>query len=154
MNSFSNRELACVEAALTYWRREGLSSSGHERGIATRGGAVRELAAEEVDTLIKRLAEPPETTKAVGKDAQAGGRLLEVLMQDVIGEYDTPSGPEWQWVERNASYQHCANGQAGGIWEFVLNLGAPFEYTPSRLAPTIDQARKAGFAYVLFHQGT
>lgn len=52
----TDRERACVLAALRYWQREGLMSSGGEQDIATSGGGVLEpLSEEEIDDLAERL---------------------------------------------------------------------------------------------------
>lgn len=50
-----DRELATILAALRYWAREGLLSSGHERDIATNGDTLKPLTAEEIDALCARL---------------------------------------------------------------------------------------------------
>jgi len=77
-----------------------------------------------------------------------------VMMQDVVGEYDTPDTvPEWAWVEENASYAHVRNGQ-DGIWEFVLNLGRQMDAIPEKLVPVVEKARASNLAYLIFHQGT
>ncbi len=77
-----------------------------------------------------------------------------IMMQDVAGDYDAPETvPEWQWVERNASYDCRGNG-FDGVWEFILNLAKTFEDIPEKLAPVIEKARQSNLAYLIFHQGT
>jgi hypothetical protein len=49
----TTRELATVLAALRYWQREGLAIDDHD--IATDGGNLKELDAEEIDDLCERL---------------------------------------------------------------------------------------------------
>ena len=49
------RELGTVLAALRYWQREGLMNGGHEQDIATNGGEVEPLNADEIDALCERL---------------------------------------------------------------------------------------------------
>lgn len=49
------RELATVLAALRYWQREGLMSAGHEQDVATDGGTLQPLSADEIDTLCEEL---------------------------------------------------------------------------------------------------
>ena len=80
--------------------------------------------------------------------------IAEIMMSDVVGEYDVPDSVlEWAWVEKVASYAHVRNAQ-DGIWEFVLNLSNHWDDIPATLAPVIAQARKAGNAYLIIHQGT
>ncbi len=80
--------------------------------------------------------------------------IAELMMQDVVGDYETPNAvPEWKWVEKNASFAHTDNGNAG-VWEFVLNLSTTFADIPEKLLPHIQQAQAAGVSYLLVHQGT
>lgn len=86
--------------------------------------------------------------------ADAGSKIREVMMQDLVGDYDVPDDvPEWAWVEENASFSHVRNGQ-DGVWEFMLNLSRTFHDVPERIAPTLKQAVSDGVAYLVFHQGT
>ena len=81
-------------------------------------------------------------------------KFASVLMQDVVGEYDTPDQvPEWDWVRNNASFQHRCNG-LDGLWEWVLNLANSLGDAPARLKAVIEDARAAGASYLLIHQGT
>ncbi|WP_341744711.1 hypothetical protein [Azonexus hydrophilus] len=80
--------------------------------------------------------------------------IQEVMMQDVVGDYDTPDTvPEWAWVEQNASFHHADNGK-DGIWEFMINLGRNLENIPEKLAAIIAKARAENVGYLMFHQGT
>jgi hypothetical protein len=80
-------------------------------------------------------------------------QIGSVLMQDLVGEYDTPDTvPEWKWVEEAASFTHKANGESG-VWDFVLNLALDHHGIPERLAKTFEDARAQGVGYLLFHQG-
>lgn len=108
-----------------------------------------------------RLVVPPA---AVGLIDETGagevfpGAYLEeigsVMMQEIIGEYDVPDGvPEWQWVEEQACFAHCRNGQ-DGIWEFVLNLSRELEGVPEKLKPVLAEASQKGLGYLVIHQGT
>jgi len=47
------RQHATVLAALRYWQREGLMSSGHEQDISTNGGTLDQLTEVEIDHLIE-----------------------------------------------------------------------------------------------------
>lgn len=80
--------------------------------------------------------------------------IASVMMQDLVGEYEVPENvPEWAWVEREASFNHCRNGE-DGIWEFVLNLSRTFDDVPEKLKTVIAQSRAAGMNYLIIHQGT
>lgn len=50
-----DREHATVLAALRYWQREGLMSSGHEGDIATNGSTLPMMQPHEIDALCERL---------------------------------------------------------------------------------------------------
>ena len=54
-HSLDARELATVLAALRYWQREGLASSGHEHAISSNGDTFAPLTLAEVDALAERL---------------------------------------------------------------------------------------------------
>lgn len=54
--SLSEREAAALLAALRYWRREGLWSTGHEREIETDSGRLEPLSATEFEALCARIA--------------------------------------------------------------------------------------------------
>jgi len=53
--TLSVAELGTVLAALRYWQREGLLSDGVERDIATDGGTVVPLDANQIDALCERI---------------------------------------------------------------------------------------------------
>ncbi len=57
--ALNNRELATILAALRYWQREGLMSAGAEHDIATDGDTLREMNADEIDSLCERLNTVP-----------------------------------------------------------------------------------------------
>ncbi len=50
--NFDKRSLATIAAALRYWQREGLNSSGHEQEIATDMGEHTRMDSGEIDRLI------------------------------------------------------------------------------------------------------
>lgn len=80
--------------------------------------------------------------------------IASVMMQQVVGDYDDPGTvPEWQWLEKEASFAHHQNG-TNGIYELVLNLALAFEFVPPKLRPVIEKAQAMGLAYLVFHQGT
>lgn len=82
------------------------------------------------------------------------GEIGSIMMQDVVGEYETPDTvPEWCWVQRAASFCHCKNG-VDGIWEFVFNLSLEFHNIPERLIPVMEEAKFKELSYLVFHQGT
>ena len=83
-----------------------------------------------------------------------------VMMQDVVGSYDSPDQvPEWTWVQQHSSFDHRQNGVAG-VWEFVLNMAvfqngdAPPLEVPPKLKGVIQEAQAMGLNYLIFHQGT
>jgi hypothetical protein len=49
------REIATIIAALQYWKREGLHSDGHEHALASNGGDIVPLTADEIEDLCKRI---------------------------------------------------------------------------------------------------
>ncbi|MDA8120235.1 MAG: hypothetical protein M0Z85_09420 [Gammaproteobacteria bacterium] len=51
----TDRERACILAALRYWQREGCMSAGAEQDIATDGGVLEPLSVEEIDDLTEHL---------------------------------------------------------------------------------------------------
>ncbi len=60
-----DRQTATVLAALRYWQREGLNSSGHEiDAIATNDGEFAAMDAEEIDTLCEEINCGIETDKS------------------------------------------------------------------------------------------
>jgi hypothetical protein len=83
--------------------------------------------------------------------------MLEVMMQDIVGDYEVPeSVPEWQWVAQHAAFSHRDNGKEGGVWEFMVNVECARESDgmPVTLQPLFEQARRHQAVWVLFHQGT
>lgn len=92
-------------------------------------------------------ADEPDSTPDVS-------RTLSVNMLDIVGSYESADDvPEWKWVEDNASFAHCDNGQ-DGIWEFLLNLSLDFRDVPPKLETVIKDARLGGMHYLMLHQGT
>jgi hypothetical protein len=86
-----------------------------------------------------------------GADIQEVG---SVLMQEIVGDYDTLDEiPEWDWIEGKASFHHANNGEYG-VWEFVMNLSNDFGEIPLRLRPVFNQAKALNLAYLIFHEGT
>lgn len=51
----TKQETATVLAALRYWQREGLISSGHEIDIATDGGTIEPMSKDDIDELCERI---------------------------------------------------------------------------------------------------
>lgn len=50
-----NREVAMILAALRYWQREGIMSSGYEVEVASDSGRWEPLSVGEIDRLCERL---------------------------------------------------------------------------------------------------
>ena len=55
IHTLDNRQLATALAALRYWQREGLMSSGGESDIATDGGTLQAMDDNEIDLLCEEL---------------------------------------------------------------------------------------------------
>jgi hypothetical protein len=53
--TLTSRDLGTILAALRYWQREGLHSGGAEHDIASDGGGLFPLDAEEIDELCERI---------------------------------------------------------------------------------------------------
>jgi hypothetical protein len=53
------RELGTVLAALRYWKREGLMSSGAEQDLSTAGDTLPQMTAADIDALVERLSSSP-----------------------------------------------------------------------------------------------
>lgn len=54
-DEFSRQEAAAILASLSYWKREGWISSGHEHEIANDRGRLRPLTAAQLELFIQRL---------------------------------------------------------------------------------------------------
>lgn len=113
---------------------------------------ARSLDGINLESVIQRaLVEHNDLSTHIGEDC---AKVLHIQMQDVVGEYDTPDTvPEWAWVEAHASYRHRDNGK-DGIWEFIVNLARHFDDVPENLRPVLENAKRDGIAYLVFHQGT
>lgn len=87
-----------------------------------------------------------------------GASIVEIGHVDVnhvVEGYDGPrASAVWTWIEDNASFSHRDNGEASGVWEFVLNLALDFNDVPAELVRVIAQARERDLAYLVFHQDT
>ena len=89
-------------------------------------------------------------------------KVFEVLMQDIVGDYDVPDGiPEWEWVQRNAAFSHRSNGEEGGVWEFMVHTDIldddqtlNEDPMPERLKPLFEDAWNSKASWIMFHQGT
>lgn len=126
----------------------GSQSPGPDYSVGAALGFCKQHARETLH-VVRNGTVPADLQPAGGV-----GLVLSVVMQDVVGDYDTPDRiPEWQWIARNASLAHKDNGRAG-VWEFMLNLAPPVEGAPGKLRDLVSRARSHGYAYILFHQGT
>lgn len=61
--NFNQRERATMLAALRYWKREGLDSSGHEQEIATGGGEFLSLDEAQIDALCELINVPDDASE-------------------------------------------------------------------------------------------
>ena len=89
---FDKRKTATILAALRYWQREGLMSSGHEQDIATDGNSIDALDAEDIDALCEQINVPAATPIIVvgceGGLVQGASSNIEGLSMIVL-DYDT-----------------------------------------------------------------
>jgi hypothetical protein len=90
--TFDKRQSATILAALRYWQREGLMSSGHEQDIATDGNSIDALDAEDIDALCEQINVPAATPIIVvgceGGLVQGASSNIEGLSMIVL-DYDT-----------------------------------------------------------------
>ena len=83
-----------------------------------------------------------------------------VVMSDLVEYSGSPDKvPEWMWVKKNASFSHVENGEAGGVWEFIVHLQSVDLSTPKRGKPTpavlgalIRRLKNIGYTYAIFYQ--
>lgn len=111
-NSFGNpRNLATILAALRYWQREGVGSAGHEQDIATDGGTLTALSADEIDELCEAINMDEPSAPAVVIEIN-GGMVncvrASVPMRVVVLDEDTEGGDAASILEVNGedAYVH------------------------------------------------
>jgi hypothetical protein len=92
--ALDKRQTATILAALRYWQREGLMSSGHEQDIATEGNSMNALDAEDIDALCEQInvAQEPaiivvgcEGGLVTGASSNVEGLTMIVLDYDIEG---------------------------------------------------------------------
>src|ERR1039457_907270 len=92
--ALDKRQTATILAALRYWQREGLMSSGHEQDIATEGNSMNALDAEDIDALCEQINLAPEPAIIVvgcegglvtGASSNVEGLTMIVLDYDIEG---------------------------------------------------------------------
>src|ERR1039457_3492447 len=90
--ALDKRQTATILAALRYWQREGLMSSGHEQDIATEGNSMNALDAEDIDALCEQINVAPDPAIIVvgceGGLVQGASSNIEGLSMIVL-DYDT-----------------------------------------------------------------
>lgn len=100
--AFDKRQSATILAALRYWQREGLMSSGHEQDIATEGNSMNALDAEDIDALCKQINIAPEPAIIVigceGGLVQGASSNIEALSMIVL-DYDTEGADDDEITE-------------------------------------------------------
>lgn len=100
--AFDKRQSATILAALRYWQREGLMSSGHEQDIATEGNSMNALDAEDIDALCKQINVAPEPAIIVvgceGGLVQGASSNIEALSMIVL-DYDTEGADDDEITE-------------------------------------------------------
>lgn len=81
--------------------------------------------------------------------------IMEVNMPHVVGEYDVPDVvPEWDWIEKHASFTHRDNGK-DGVWEFLVHVETVMtqaDTIPEKLRKFFDQAQAQDRIWVMFYQ--
>lgn len=122
-----------------------------EEAMSLLSGIVDDRFKARLREIVMHAIQPKKVNSCV---VDSDEKIRSILMQDMVGDYDTPDTvPEWAWIERAASYSHIQNGE-NGIWEFVLNLSKDWNDIPVRLLPTICEARADNISYLIVHQGT
>jgi hypothetical protein len=90
--TIDERQTATILAALRYWQREGLMSSGHEGSIACNGGDIKPLSAPEIDALCEQINVAPDPAIIVvgceGGLIQGASSNIDGLSMIVL-DYDT-----------------------------------------------------------------
>src|ERR1035441_4461934 len=100
--ALDKRQTATILAALRYWQREGLMSSGHEQDIATEGNSMNALDAEDIDALCEQINVPAATPIIVvgceGGLVQGASSNIEGLSMIVL-DYDTEGADDDEITE-------------------------------------------------------
>tara|TARA_R110002033_G_scaffold135713_6_gene175487 strand:- start:34256 stop:34876 length:621 start_codon:yes stop_codon:yes gene_type:complete len=79
--------------------------------------------------------------------------ILDINMCDFFDYSDADELPEWEWIEKNCSYDNRDNGESG-INDYILNLSNEFDEIPQGfLTELINFANEREIAYILFNQG-
>lgn len=97
-----------------------------------------------------------ESIKEQYSMASSIGRFLEVDVTDYLEYECADEVPEWQWIEKVASFTHNDN-YTDGIWEFMVNVTRLEQgdvEVPTALLKPLQAAIAGGCQYILFHQGT
>lgn len=135
------RALATILAALRYWQREGLASAGHEQDIATDGGVLAALTADEIDALCEDLnvAEPEIPAVVV----EINGGMVQCVRSSapvrvVILDADTEGG--------DTDNIHEINGEETYVHDCVLTQFEGVGYDgvdPAFVADVLNQLETA-----------
>ena len=102
--ALNSRELATVLAALRFWRREQLMSTGGEHAVASAGGRFPQLTAGEIDALCERLnvAQTALFQTAATSDTTPGRAEKTRPAEDQFEEPSEAAMAAWEEVERHA----------------------------------------------------
>lgn len=100
----NSRELATVLAALRFWRRDQLMSTGGEHAIASGGGRFPQLTAAEIDALCERLniAQTALFQTAATSDPAHGWAEKAGTSEDQLEAPSEAAMAAWEEVERHA----------------------------------------------------
>lgn len=91
---FDNRKTATILAALRYWQREGLTSSGHEQDIATDGNTLTPLTVTEIDALCEEINVVSSTNPDVARSLVG---TLYAALQDASSVVDAGDDEEYAY---------------------------------------------------------
>lgn len=101
--------------------------------------------------------EMEESFEIQGPGSFSTDRLTVFEVNMAVFGYETPeTQPEWQWVQRLASFAHVGNGEVEGVWEFMVNaerLRLLRDQVPETLKSVVNEALNTGAEWVMFHQG-
>jgi hypothetical protein len=145
--ALNSRELATVLAALRFWRREQLMSTGGEHAVASGGGRFPQLTAAEIEALCERLniaqtallqtAATSDTTPAWAEKTRPSEDQLEEPSEAVMAAWEEEERhafactaiPLWPDVDlddpaerRSLSTQRALRHNANVSWANQLGL--------------------------------
>jgi len=139
---FDKRKTATILAALRYWQREGLMSSGHEQDIATDDDTLQSLSRPEIDVLCEQINIVDEPITIVvgceGGLVQGASSNVEDIRMIVL-DYDTEGADEDEVTDVPQSSEGPGTAEdvhaVVGLWDV--------EHNPSWVKAVSDCEAKA-----------